>query len=697
MFTGMDEVDWAAMRHAYGSAERVPDLLRGLASASPDERETALDGMYGAVHHQGDVYDSTLACIPFLFALITRPEVSDRGAIVELLVSIGGGDTDEFLDGADGEDEYGDDRDGDDGDGNGNDGDNYAMARAAIRAGAAVFAELIEDRDPEVRRAAPCALVRFLDEPARVLGLLGERIEAERDRRVLPSLVEGLGLFARRYPAAAAPAVESLVALSAHPGAPGQRLAALGQLAGCAPGRLPSDLAPTVIALLRARSQEPAEPEEAERPATDTLIGQLRVLRPADEEGSRLLRTLHSALGGRTADRIALLKGQLTSEAPADRCNAVWMSAGLFREWRASYEEPIALIGKQLDADDERLREAAVHVLDDLFELAAPAADHLAAAVEARPESWVRHWEHGAPTLGDALKTLARTGDPRAVPPLLQLLEQPVVPYDLGRVVQYVAPAAAALAPLLRTRLGDVALDAADTYDRAAPLLLALGSLRHEAAVPEVLRLLPVTAGDVRDNSALAEAALQTLGAFGPAAHEAIPTLRHLLTSDCAATSAAALWSVEGDAEAVLPALRRELTSERARQRQAAAEALGGLGASAGPAVPALRVMAETGDSDGGWVWERTAAACALWDITGAAEPVLPVLRHAWHESPYTRGTIATCLVRMGRAATPAHDLLRTELDTPRRHLARSGGYGGGDILADERLLRACREALEQA
>ncbi|MER7187962.1 HEAT repeat domain-containing protein, partial [Streptomyces hyaluromycini] len=89
MFTGIDEVDWASLRHAYGSAKDVPGLLRGLASADAAEREVALDGMYGSVHHQGNVYDSTLACVPFLFALASRTEVQDRGAIVELLVSIG--------------------------------------------------------------------------------------------------------------------------------------------------------------------------------------------------------------------------------------------------------------------------------------------------------------------------------------------------------------------------------------------------------------------------------------------------------------------------------------------------------------------------------------------------------------------------------------------------------------------------------
>ncbi|MYX97365.1 HEAT repeat domain-containing protein, partial [Streptomyces sp. SID486] len=90
MFTGIDEVEWDSLRHAFGSAEDVPGWLRALASADTAERASALDGMYGAVHHEGRVYDSTLACVPFLFALAAREEVPDRGCIVELLVSIGG-------------------------------------------------------------------------------------------------------------------------------------------------------------------------------------------------------------------------------------------------------------------------------------------------------------------------------------------------------------------------------------------------------------------------------------------------------------------------------------------------------------------------------------------------------------------------------------------------------------------------------
>ncbi|CAM5689213.1 hypothetical protein SPURM210S_08512 [Streptomyces purpurascens] len=105
--------------------------------------------------------------------------------------------------------------------------------------------------------------------------------------------------------------------------------------------------------MLRDRSGEHTRTGRAgDRPGTDTLADRLRRLRPSDEEeDSQLMRTLHSALGSRVTDRVALLCGQLTSPDPLDRCNAVWMSAGLSREWRTSGAEPVGLIGAQLGAD----------------------------------------------------------------------------------------------------------------------------------------------------------------------------------------------------------------------------------------------------------------------------------------------------------------------------------------------------------
>lgn len=680
MFRGIDEVDWASLRHAYGSAEDVPGLLRGLASADPAERETALDRMYGAVHHQGGVYDSTLACVPFLLALAVREEVRDRAGVVELLVSIGGRDdlaVDDFA------------------------VDDLAVkVRAALRAGADVFVRLAGDADAGVRRAAPAALVRFLDRPARVLALLRERITVERDDRVLLALAEGLGLFARRHlpagDAHAAQAVDLLAALSGPPYGPELRLAALGQLARCAPELLPADLVPTVVRLLRDRSgQRGCERLAQDGPGADTLAGRLRRLRPSDEEGSRLLRTLHSALGGRVADRVALLCGQLTSPDPLDRCNAVWMSAGLFREWRTGVAEPVVLIGTQLGAEESRLHDAAVAVLVELFELALSAADHLHALLTCRPEFRVRHGERGAPTLGGPLKALARAGDARATPVLAEVLAGPVVPHDLGLVIPHLGRAAAQLAPALRRRLARVPLDGPDTHERAVPLLSALTALDDAESVPSVLRLLRGMPDGLRLRDAVTEAGVRALGALGSASREAIPDLRGLLETDCAVAAADALWSVTGEADAVVPVLLRKLTDGgRGLYRPAAAaDVLGRLGPAARAALPALRRMTGSGEAS-----ERAAAACAVWRITGepGQDQVLPVLRAAWAEHPRTRTTIAGCVAALGPTGAPLHDLLRAELTSPRRHRADSCGCDSHDIHEDEGLLRLCRGALRR-
>ncbi|MER6222014.1 HEAT repeat domain-containing protein, partial [Streptomyces sp900105755] len=115
------------------------------------------------------------------------------------------------------------------------------------------------------------------------------------------------------------------------------------------------------------------------------------------------------------------------------------------------------------------------------------------------------------------------------------------------------------------------------------------------------------------------------------------------------------------------------------------------LGAAARGALPALRRLA-----DSGRVWERAAAAEALWRIDGDPEPVLPVFRAAWSENPCTRGAIAGCLAEMGPAGAPLGDLVAAEVACARRHTARPGGYGSHDIAQDERLLADCRRALAQ-
>ncbi|WP_445277145.1 PBS lyase [Streptomyces sp. DSM 41033] len=694
MFTGIDEVDWASMEHAYGPADDVPGLLYGLASADPAERESALDGMYGAVHHQGDVYACTLACIPFLFELAVDPGIRDRGGIVELLTSIGGIDLDE-------DDESELDEDEIEGVAN------YAMAAAAVSAGSSVFFELVADEDPGVRLAAPLALATLHGRPGRVLELLRERLPAEADDEVRLALVEAAGRIALRHRPLAGQAADWLSRLAAEAYPPGLRLAALAQLARCAPDALPGDVVRVVSGLLRELRSRPCRPEPsaaqaqggddtaADRAASPTLVGQLRELSAEDSAGrstpwaADLLRTLHVGLDDRVEDRTALLTDQLCSPDPWQRLDAVRMSGGLIRAWRGSYEGLVRLVGAQLTDPEPRLAEAASHVLEELFGLAAPAADALAARVASDPGAWVREWASGPPGLGSAVKALARLGDARVLPALEQALERPEVPHDVGFAIRCLGDAAAPLAGTLRRRLGEVGLDES-AYDRASPLLAGLTALRAGEAAPEVLRVLrgaPEYRGEW-----LRTAAMRALGSFGPAARCAVPELRGLMLRPGAATEAAqALWEVTGDAEAVLPVLAEGLRAEQVHDCRAAASALGGLGRRAEAVAPRLRALLAHEE-----LWLRVDAAIALWEVSGRTGESVPVLLAAWEKNRHVRVRVAECLARMGPAGagSDAAQVLRAELLSVRRHNAMDGGYGSHDTHEDEKLLALCRRAL---
>ncbi|MFI8913548.1 PBS lyase [Streptomyces sp. NPDC053513] len=707
MLTGIEEVDWASLGHAYGPADDVPELLRGLASADPAERETALDGMYGAVHHQGDVYDSTLACIPFLLELVADPAVQDRGCIVELLTSIGGielddeeeldelgSDEEEFIPAA-----------------------NYAMAAAAIAAGADVFLGLVSDPDPEVRLAAPCALASLHPEPARVLTLLRERLTVERDTEVRLALVAAVGRIALRHASLRAETVDWLDWLARAAQDPGLRLAALAQRARCAPGDIPDDVVPWVTGLLeeiRTSANRAASPG-GERAATPTLIGQVRELLEEHAAGrpapwtEELLRTLHAALDDRVDDRIALILAQLRSPDWGQRSDAIWLCGGLIRVWRGRYEEVVRLVGAQLQDPEPRLREAATSFLERLFELGAPAADALASRLAAGPGAagpgatgpgsagpgGSPRAAGQSPFVGrsgrdGALLALARAGDTRAVPLLARALEGAEVRRELLYAVDGLGPSAAMLAPLLRRRLAEVEFDER-LYDRAAPLLYALAAVRGTQALPEVLRILREAPANRRDW--VREAALRTLAAFGPAAREAVPDMRRLLAAESAsvATAAArALWAAEGDRGDVLPALERWLRpGTPGADWCAAAQALGEIGPAAASAAPALRPGLVSRD-----LWVRVRSAAALWRVSGEASASLPVLLAAWEENRHARVDIAECLAEMGPAASQAQLVVLTELTRRRRHNAREGGSGTHGIHLDEKLLTLCRAAL---
>ncbi|UYQ64374.1 HEAT repeat domain-containing protein [Streptomyces peucetius] len=708
MFAGIDEVEWASLEHAYGPADDVPELLRGLASADPAERENALDGMYGAVHHQGDVYDSTLACIPFLMELVADPDVRDRGCVVELLTSIGGIDLDgDELDPEDEEFE---------------DAANYAMAASAVTAGADVFLGLLDDPDRGVRLAAPHALATLHSDPVRVLRLLRGRLEAEQDTEVRLACVEAAGRIALRHESLLPEVVDLLTTLSRAAYGAGVRLAALAQLARCAPGALPSDVVPGVTGLLRElRTQPVASAPAAEGLPSATLLGQLRQVRSADTAPHRapwtadLLRTLHDGLGDRVDDRTALLADQLCSPDRAQRVEAVRMSSSLLRTWRGAYGELVGLLGEQLADPEPRLAMGAAYALKELFGLALPAADALAQRVAAEPSTWVLRWENGPPTLCPAIVALARAGDARVVPVLAEILDRAEAPGDLGHSLDELGRAAAPLAPALRERLAGLALDDR-LADRVGPLLHGLSVLGPGAAaaesVPAVLRVLRGATGERREG--VVRSAVRTLTAFGPAAREAVPHLWGLLREAgygqgadpaaylspagaalppaLAARTAGALWAIEGDRDAVLPVLCAVLNTPEQAGRQSAASVLGTMGTAGAAAAPQLARLLRSMEP-----WTRVRAAVALWRVSEDPEQAWPVLRAAWETMPRTRMSAAACLADLSTAgAEGAERLVDRELLSARRHNGNDNVADSRDIVEDERLLALCRQAVHR-
>jgi len=81
----LDDIDWAALRHAYGSARDTPRWIRGLASTDPRVRAQAQNDFDAAVLHQGFVYEATPWAIPFLFELLSNRETPDRPEIASLI------------------------------------------------------------------------------------------------------------------------------------------------------------------------------------------------------------------------------------------------------------------------------------------------------------------------------------------------------------------------------------------------------------------------------------------------------------------------------------------------------------------------------------------------------------------------------------------------------------------------------------
>ncbi|MBU2668410.1 HEAT repeat domain-containing protein [Actinoplanes bogorensis] len=650
---GLDEVDWASMRHAYGPATGMPDLIRGLTSEKKRVRAWAQECMWSGVHHQGDVYECTLRAVPFLLEAAATPGRPGRGGVLRLLASIGSAEIDDLgrLPTT---------------------GGFWRAAQPAVAAGHTMFLELLGDRRKKVRRAATEALLVCRDREAETVAALRERLAVEKHSGVRTAILAAAGTIARRAgnPADLLDWLRDLVARSPHADV---RLAALTERLRLT-GDTDDDLEPTLYAML------------GETDAID-------------------LRDLREALGDRVAVRNRLL-ARVVREGSEDRqVNAMWAAGGAMDHWRGDYHDLMLAFTELLPRPTRSL---GLRILTgDTWPLAAPVADEVFAYIDdelgrGRPAYAGQEqdfWSFEGGPIWALTTTLARLGDPRAVPIITRALEEDLLPVGCRPPLTAFGAGIAPLMPLLRGQIQRAI--AAGDHDAGRSLLWNLREAGPEV-LPEVLALLPY------DGSW--GPSLMVLTALGPAASPAAPLLRdRIRTGDPATIGNAAQTLAAVVGEEAEPELRALLTHEHSDVRRGAATGLRRIGVPAGEVVHAYTAddhatLRELGPAAAHLVPQLRAdlettrwpelVLTTLWKITGDAETYLPPFLKQWQQTRSRNAAIAGAWIEMGPAAAEAEPLLRAELAHPVRSTYEPNSRGSADIQTDEAFLAQCRRAL---
>lgn len=90
--TEIDTVPWAALTHAYGSADDIPALLRRLAEPESAPGEGVWSDFYGRLCHQGGTfYTASIEVVPFLTGFLADADFAgDRRFVIMALVDLAG-------------------------------------------------------------------------------------------------------------------------------------------------------------------------------------------------------------------------------------------------------------------------------------------------------------------------------------------------------------------------------------------------------------------------------------------------------------------------------------------------------------------------------------------------------------------------------------------------------------------------------
>ena len=85
MWDTLFRVDWGRLTHAYGWARDVPSILHNIVARDQARRAEGWDAFFSAIIHQGSIYNSTVAAIPFLIEAAANPDTPERARILYYL------------------------------------------------------------------------------------------------------------------------------------------------------------------------------------------------------------------------------------------------------------------------------------------------------------------------------------------------------------------------------------------------------------------------------------------------------------------------------------------------------------------------------------------------------------------------------------------------------------------------------------
>lgn len=84
----MDDIDWAALGHAYGSAEDVPGQLRAVCGPDEETRDSAFGDLFNTIFHQGSRFSASPYAVPFLARIAVAGPAGARADALMLLTRL---------------------------------------------------------------------------------------------------------------------------------------------------------------------------------------------------------------------------------------------------------------------------------------------------------------------------------------------------------------------------------------------------------------------------------------------------------------------------------------------------------------------------------------------------------------------------------------------------------------------------------